>query len=91
MYNGTLPITHAKLSIVLTTEPILLDAKSDLQTSSSPVYVDLDGTLVSTDMLWETVWFLLCRDPLELFRLPFWLARGKASFKDEIEIGRAHV
>jgi 4-hydroxybenzoate polyprenyltransferase len=46
--------------------------------------VDLDGTLISTDMLWETACFLLCREPLRAFSLPVWLLRGKAGFKHEI-------
>ncbi len=52
--------------------------------SSLPVYVDLDGTLISSDMLWETLWLLLCRNPLQALSLPLWLLRGKAGFKHEI-------
>lgn len=52
--------------------------------SAAPVYVDLDGTLISSDMLWETLWLLLCREPWLLASLPGWLAKGKAGFKHEI-------
>lgn len=83
-YNRPLPNLHAKLIINLTTHPISLEPESELQASSSPVYVDLDGTLLSTDMLWETMWFLLCRAPLDAFRFPLWLGQGKAGFKAEI-------
>ena len=48
------------------------------------VLLDLDGTLISSDMLWETLWLLLCREPLRVFSLPGWLAKGKAGFKHEI-------
>ena len=41
-----------------------------------PIYVDLDGTLISSDMLWETLWLLLCHRPSVAFRLPFWLLGG---------------
>lgn len=49
-----------------------------------PLAVDLDGTLVSTDMLWETVFLLLKKNPLYLFLLPVWLFSGKAHLKWEI-------
>lgn len=41
-----------------------------------PLAVDLDGTLIATDLLWEGVIALLKRNPLYLFLLPFWLMRG---------------
>ncbi len=49
-----------------------------------PLCVDLDGTLVHTDLLHESVLALLRRNPLYLFVLPLWLARGKARLKREI-------
>jgi 4-hydroxybenzoate polyprenyltransferase len=68
----------------VTTQRISIESEPALQPSSSPVYVDLDGTLLSTDMLWETMWFMLCRDPLDALMLLVWLGRGKAGFKAEI-------
>lgn len=52
--------------------------------ATCPVYVDLDDTLISTDMLWESICFLLCQRPASAFGLPFWLLRGKAGFKRAI-------
>lgn len=49
-----------------------------------PLAVDLDGTLVSTDLLWESVFLLLRINPLYLFLLPVWLMSGKARLKSEI-------
>ncbi|MBD9375318.1 UbiA family prenyltransferase [Rhizobium sp. ARZ01] len=49
-----------------------------------PLAVDLDGTLVSTDLLWESVFLLLRKNPLFLFLLPIWLLSGKAHLKSEI-------
>jgi 4-hydroxybenzoate polyprenyltransferase len=49
-----------------------------------PFCVDLDGTLVKTDLLWEGVFLLMRKNPGALFKLPFWLARGIANFKYEI-------
>lgn len=46
-----------------------------------PLCVDLDGTLVSTDTLWESVILLLRRKPLLVFLLPFWLLAGRAHLK----------
>lgn len=46
--------------------------------------VDLDGTLLRSDALYESVLALLARNPLYLFLLPLWLLRGKASLKQAI-------
>ena len=49
-----------------------------------PLYVDLDGTLIATDLLHESTLKLLRASPLSLFLLPLWLLRGKAHLKREI-------
>lgn len=46
--------------------------------------VDLDGTLVATDLLWESLLVLLRERPWTLRLLPGWLAGGKAHFKREV-------
>ena len=46
-----------------------------------PLVVDLDGTLVATDLLIESLFVLAKRKPLRLLMVPFWLAQGKASLK----------
>ena len=46
--------------------------------------IDLDGTLLRTDLLYEALLALLSRNLLYLFALPFWLLKGKAGFKREI-------
>ena len=43
--------------------------------------VDLDGTLLATDLLWESIIRLVRERPWTLFAMPFWLLRGKAGFK----------
>jgi 4-hydroxybenzoate polyprenyltransferase len=50
-----------------------------------PLCVDLDGTLIKTDLLWEALLLLLKRQPFFVFRLPFWLLKGRACLKREIE------
>ncbi|OQW93225.1 MAG: hypothetical protein BWK79_12305, partial [Beggiatoa sp. IS2] len=46
-----------------------------------PLCVDLDGTLIATDSLWESALILLRTQPLAAFLLPVWLLRGKAYLK----------
>ncbi|RZU02661.1 UbiA family prenyltransferase [Rivibacter subsaxonicus] len=50
----------------------------------SPLYVDLDGTLIATDLLHESLVLLVRDRPLAALQLPGWLLRGKAAFKREI-------
>ncbi len=54
------------------------------QEISVPLCVDLDGTLIRTDVLWESLALLLKRNPLYLLALPFWLLRGRAFMKKQI-------
>ena len=49
-----------------------------------PLGVDLDGTLVKTNLLLESYLALLKQRPLAFFMLPLWLLRGKAYLKQEI-------
>jgi 4-hydroxybenzoate polyprenyltransferase len=49
-----------------------------------PLCVDLDGTLIKTDLLLESLFALIKRNPLYLVALPLWLARGKAYLKSAI-------
>jgi 4-hydroxybenzoate polyprenyltransferase len=51
---------------------------------SLPLVVDLDGTLVKTDTLWEAIFALVKENIYNLFLLPLWLLKGKAQFKKEI-------
>ncbi len=53
-------------------------------TGKFPLCVDLDGTLIKTDLLWESLLALLKQNPLSLFLLPLWLFKGKAHLKHEI-------
>ena len=43
--------------------------------------VDLDGTLIRTDMLHESALMALRYRPLDVLRIPYWLLRGKALMK----------
>src|SRR5271154_3564909 len=46
-----------------------------------PLVVDLDGTLIKTDLLWEHLARLLRRNPLQIFQILFWWTRGRALLK----------
>ncbi|RDJ00427.1 UbiA family prenyltransferase [Dyella solisilvae] len=49
-----------------------------------PLCVDLDGTLIHSDMLIESALALLSRNPLSIFLMLGWLLHGKAHLKREI-------
>lgn len=49
--------------------------------SNKPLIVDLDGTLVKTDVLFEQVIEILKRNILYVVLLPIWLSRGRAYLK----------
>ncbi|UDL89922.1 UbiA family prenyltransferase [Mesorhizobium sp. PAMC28654] len=59
-----------------------MDARSDR--NAIPLAVDLDGTLISTDLLWEGLFILLKKNPLYIFLVPFWAAGGPARLKQAI-------
>ncbi len=59
-------------------------AVADSPKNSVPLCVDLDGTLIKTDVLWESMVLLLKRSPFHLFALPFWWLRGRAFLKQQI-------
>ena len=49
-----------------------------------PLCVDLDGTLIRSDMLFESALLLIKRNPFYVFRMLFWLLGGKAALKANI-------
>jgi 4-hydroxybenzoate polyprenyltransferase/phosphoserine phosphatase len=54
------------------------------QSVELPLCVDLDGTLISSDLLLESLLLLIKRNPFYLFQVPLWLMRGKAVLKAQI-------
>ncbi|WP_110748827.1 UbiA family prenyltransferase [Phyllobacterium leguminum] len=59
-----------------------MNARSKVETV--PLAVDLDGTLIATDLLWEGIFLLLKKNILYIFLLPVWALRGRAWLKHEI-------
>ena len=50
-----------------------------------PLVVDLDGTLIKNDLLWESLARLLRRNPFQLFPVLFWwITRGRAFLKKQL-------
>ena len=49
--------------------------------SFHPLVVDLDGTLIRTDMLHESALRALRDNPFDTLRIPYWLSQGKAVLK----------
>lgn len=67
--------------------PVLMPAVApqaagrDDRSPSPPLVVDLDGTLLRTDVTAESIFVLVKRDPRALLALPAALLRGRAAFK----------
>ena len=51
---------------------------------TNPLAVDLDGTLIRSDLFVESLLALLRRNPLYLLLLPLWWFSGRASLKRRI-------
>ena len=49
-----------------------------------PLCVDLDGTLVKSDTLVDSLLLLVRTSPLDALKTPLWAARGKANLKREV-------
>ncbi|HEX4036869.1 MAG TPA: UbiA family prenyltransferase [Acidobacteriaceae bacterium] len=49
-----------------------------------PLCVDLDGTLVKSDTLMDSLLLLVRSQPLAALQVPLWLLRGKAAVKAEV-------
>jgi 4-hydroxybenzoate polyprenyltransferase len=57
----------------------------------SPILcVDLDGTLIRGNVLWESLVVLLKTNPIAFFLVPFWLLSGRVSLKRNVA-ARVHL
>jgi len=66
------------------TQHSIIQSESDMNDNKTPVCVDLDGTLIHSDLLLESFLLLVKSHPFCLFLIPLWLPRGKAALKAEI-------
>lgn len=51
---------------------------------SLPLCIDLDGTLILSDVTWITLRLFLKRYPLKIFSLLFWFIQGRARLKYQL-------
>ena len=49
-----------------------------------PLVVDLDGTLIATDVLHESLIFFLKRGGAEAWKVPYWIGAGRAIIKNRL-------
>src|SRR5690606_3652626 len=49
-----------------------------------PLLIDLDHTLIRTDLLMETALAYVAANPLRIFSLPVWLLSGRANLKRKL-------
>lgn len=69
--------------------PLLENTSGQSQSVSRqpPLCIDLDGTLLKTDTLWETFIAQLKSRPWRLLLIPFWLLGGRARLKQRLAEG----
>lgn len=71
------------------TDQAILSEQEAAQVADPVLVVDLDGTLIASDMLHETFWASLSQDWRTLFTAPLALLRGRAALKASLQkIGR---
>lgn len=59
-------------------------AELNLKNAQAPLVVDLDGTVIATDLLWEAILLALKKNILFGFAILFWLLGGKAHLKEKL-------
>ena len=58
--------------------------------NQSTLYVDLDGTVIKTDLLYESILLLLKKSIFQALLIPIWLIKGKANLKHQLS-KRVHI
>ncbi len=65
-------------------DPLPCNTRAQSESDSRPLAVDLDGTLIHSDTLWECTRKALSRGPRYWLLLPLWLAKGRAYLKHRL-------
>lgn len=77
------------------TTTLVKTANCDLQHPLPPLYVDLDGTLIRSDLLIELALRFVVDRPWQFWRLPMWLLAGRATLKarlsEQVELDVARL
>jgi 4-hydroxybenzoate polyprenyltransferase len=66
--------------------PVPNDALERAGAQDAVICVDLDGTLVKSDTLVDSVLALARQHPWQLLRIPGWIAQGRAAFKHHVTL-----
>jgi 4-hydroxybenzoate polyprenyltransferase/phosphoserine phosphatase len=83
--SGRASMNRSSASEGVRDEPAAAPTKAENGGSPLPhLYVDLDGTLIATDLLYESTLLLMRDAPLTALRVPLWLLEGKASMKRQV-------
>src|SRR5690606_11779035 len=61
-----------------------LPLPADIPRAAAPLCVDLDGTLIRTDLLAEAALEFVRRQPGSAWRLPLWALRGRLHLKNQL-------
>ncbi len=63
---------------------VIVEPLESTPREEGPLFVDMDGSLVAADLLWESTMLFAATHPFEIWRLPLWVLSGKAGFKQTI-------
>lgn len=62
------------------------DKATSNQNTAIPLVIDLDGTLLKTDMLVESLLYVVRHSPFDILKIPTWLFKGKAHLKQQLAV-----
>ena len=81
--NEMAPLVSEQDTTIVETAAAPCDGE-DQQIAASTLVIDLDGTLLQTNVLIESALSLIRRSPLMIFQMLGWLLRGRARLKHEL-------
>ena len=81
---GAADLTPSTLTATTLTPATLAAPAEPTAAGEPPLFVDLDGTLLKTDLLYESLFGLIKAQPWAALLVPLWLAGGKARLKAEL-------
>jgi len=67
-------------------QPSNLSENTEQLLENHALCIDLDGTLINSDILYESLLCLLAKNPLFVFLVPFWLLKGRAFLKHQLAL-----
>lgn len=70
--------------MLLKINELISSSRIPVSDNKYPLVVDLDGTLINTDILYEGFIILLRKNPLYIFKCLLWLIKGKVQLKNFI-------